>query len=404
MGAARNSAASGFSTVLKRREFRLLWLAGAQSLLGDQLARVALAILVFNRTGSDFATAAIYAWTFLPAIAGNMLLASMADRLPRRRLLILGDVARAGLLAVMSIPLVSLPLLAALLTVVVLIGSPWKAAESALVVDLLPEQDYPLGVGLRAATLQSTQLIGFAVGGFTVAIVGARLSLRVDAATFLVSAGLIFVGIRSRPAPGIVDHPSRSWLGGVRTILADRRLRMCLGFSSLLGLLVVPEGLAAPYADGLGAGPHAVGLLLAAGPAGVLGGSIVYSRFMRPRQRAQLLGPLAVASGVPLLACLLFDNLPVTLVLWALSGACTAYQIQVITDYVQVLPAGIRGQGMGLASASLLAVQGLGLLLGGALSQIASAPIAVATAGGAASMFAVALIIARRDIRAASIA
>jgi len=51
---------TGFAGVLRRREFRVLWLADIQSLLGDQIARVALAVLVFDRTQSGLATAAVY--------------------------------------------------------------------------------------------------------------------------------------------------------------------------------------------------------------------------------------------------------------------------------------------------------------------------------------------------------
>ncbi len=58
--------AAGFAAVLRGREFRLLWLADAQSLLGDQLARVALSVLVYDRTGSGLVTAVVYALTYLP--------------------------------------------------------------------------------------------------------------------------------------------------------------------------------------------------------------------------------------------------------------------------------------------------------------------------------------------------
>ena len=173
--------AAGFAAVLRGREFRLLWLADAQSLLGDQLARVALSVLVYDRTNSGLITAAVYALTFLPALLGSVLLGPLADRLPRRTLLVWGDVIRAVLLAVMTVRL-PVPALAVLLVLVVLVGTPWKAGETALVVDLLASEDCPVGLGLRAATVQAAQLAGFAVGGVAVAAVGARGALGLDAA------------------------------------------------------------------------------------------------------------------------------------------------------------------------------------------------------------------------------
>ena len=66
------SARTTFSEVLRVREFRWLWLAGVQSLLGDQLARVALSVLVFDRTRSPFETAIVYGLTFAPSIIGGI--------------------------------------------------------------------------------------------------------------------------------------------------------------------------------------------------------------------------------------------------------------------------------------------------------------------------------------------
>ena len=392
--------AAGFVAVLRGREFRLLWFADAQSLLGDQLARVALSVLVYERTGAGLITAAVYALTFLPALFGGVLLGPLADRLPRRALLIGGDVIRAALLAVMALPSLPVPVLAGLLVIVVLVGTPCKAAATALAVDLLTVEDYPVGLWLRAATVQVAQLAGFAVGGVAVAAVGARSALALDAATFLVSAVLIRLGVRARPPAAHTEtinaNGSQRWLHGTVTVLRNRRLRLLLGLSWLLGLLVIPEGLAAPYAHALGGGPRTVGVLLAAGPTGVLLGTLIYSRWLSASTRAKLLGPLAAVAGLPLLACATNPGLTVTCLLWALSGTCTAYQVQVVAEFVELISPSIRAQGIGLASAGLLAAQGIGLLLGGLLAQIGTAPLAITVAGATATLLGSALALARK--------
>ncbi len=403
---------STFRGVARSRELRWLWLAGAQSLLGDQLARVALAILVYDRTSSGLATAAVYALTFLPALAGNIALGPVVDRLRPRFVLVSGDLVRAGLLAAMALPHVPLAGLMLLLTLAVFIGSPWQSVETALVTDLVAERDLALGLGLRTATLQAAQLVGFAVGGVAVGLVGAPSALALDAVTFLVSAVVIRLGVRSRPAATYRSATgdgseaadavttdaggSEQWFAVVTAVLADRRLRTLLGFSCLLGLLVVPEGLAAPYAHGLQVGPFAVGLLLAAGPTGVLVGSLAFSRLTLPATRVRLVGPLAIASGLPLVASSFTAQLPVVLALWALTGAATAYHVQTITEYVHAVSPGRRAQAIGLASACLLTAQGVGLLAGGALSLWVGPPAAIATAGACASTAAVFLAVTRR--------
>jgi len=114
--AGRADRSTGFRSVFAEREFRWLWTAGVQSLLGDQLARVALSVLVFERTNSTLLTAAVYALTFLPAFFGGLLLGGLADRYPRRRVLIGCDVVRAVLLAAMALPGTSLLAVSGLLT------------------------------------------------------------------------------------------------------------------------------------------------------------------------------------------------------------------------------------------------------------------------------------------------
>ncbi len=392
--------AAGFTSLLRIREFRLLWLADVQSLVGDQLARVALSVLVYDRTGSGLATAAVYALTFLPALVGGVLLGPLADRLPRRALLVGGDLLRAALLAVMALPALPVPVLAGLLVAAVLVGTPWKAAESALVVDILTVEDYPTGLGLRTATGQAAQVVGFAVGGIAIAAIGARSALALDAVTFLISAAVIRLGVRNRPP---ATHPENAapespqrWLHGAATVLADPRLRLLLGLAWLLGLLVIPEGLAAPYAQHLGGGARTVGLLLAAGPTGVLLGTVCYTRLLSAPTRAALLGPLAAVAGIPLLLCATTPNLAVTCLLWALSGACTAYQVQVVAEFVHTISPSIRGQGLGIASAGLLAAQGIGLLAGGVITQVGTPTVAIVAAGAAATSLGTTLALTRR--------
>jgi MFS family permease len=391
--------------VTRVREFRWLWLADVQSLLGDQLARVALSVLVFQRTGSSILTAGTYALTFIPALIGSFLLGPLADRVPRRALLIAGDLLRALLIAIMAIPATPLGAMAVLLVVAVVIGTPWKAAETAMVGDILAGEGYVLGTGLRFATSQGSQLVGFALGGAAVAWIGPHVALALNAATFVVSALVIRLGVRERPAAQVVaerdgELTRQGWLTGIRLVAGDRRLRALLGLSWLAGLFVVPEGLAAPYAAMLGGGPKTVGVLLAATPAGTLVGALLLARFVRAEQRSALVGPLAILAGVPLLLCALHPGLAVTIVLWALTGALVSYQVQIIAEYVAAVANHARGQAIGVLTSGLLAIQGVGLLAAGVVSQWFATTTAIALAGGLAIVLAIPLALARRTQQA----
>ena len=385
-----------FGGLFRTRDFAVLYVAGTQSQLGDQLARVALSILVFARTGSGLATAATYALTFLPAFVGGLALSGLADSRPRRALMVTCDLVRAVLFALMSIPGLPLPLLCVLLVVAVMAGSPYSAAEPAVVADLFSGARYQAAVGLRTATSQAMQLAGFAVGGVVVALTGAEVALLIDAISFAGAGVLISIGLSHFPASVPGARTWRQLRGGARTIAGDARLRVLLGFAWLTAFWVLPEGLAAPFANDHGGGPVAVGLLLAANPTGSLIGTVVLTRWVRPASRSRRLGVLAIAAGLPLCACAGNPPIWVAVLLWGLCGAFSSYVVVVIAQFVMIVPTRVRGQAIGLASSSLLATQGIGLLIGGAATAWWGPAVAIAFAGAVGSSAAVCLTLIHR--------
>ena len=207
--------------------------------------------------------------------------------------------------------------------------------------------------------------------------------------------------MRDRPAANCDEDPlsplsPRSWHDGIRVVAHSRKLRALLGLSWLAGLFVVPEGLAAPYADALGGGPKTVGLLLAALPTGTLIGTLALSRYVNLERRTAVVGPLAVVAGLPLVACALRPDLALTLVLWTATGACTSYLVQVITEYTESVPNNRRGQAIAVLTSGMLAVQGIGLFLGGVLSQALATTTTIAACGAFAVVLAAPLALGRR--------
>jgi predicted MFS family arabinose efflux permease len=388
-----------FRDVLKVAEFRALWLADAQSLIGNQLARVALAVLVFERTGSTALTALTYALTFLPAILGGALLSGLADRYPRRRVMIWCDLVRAVLVAVMALPAMPIAALCALLVLVVFLGAPFSAAETATLPQILEGDRFVVGQAVRTITDQAGQLAGFAAGGVVIAAVGARTGLAIDAITFLLSALIIWSGVRQRPSArnaSTQDNYLCSLAEDLRLIVNSTVLRTLLAFGWLAAFYIAPEGLAAPYAAEDNGGAAAVGLLLAALPAGTAVGTWLLVRLFPPPRRVRMIGPLAVAAGLALLPCVLQPNVAVSCALWFGCGLCCAYQVPAAATFVQATPEAQRGQVYGLASAGLIAVQGAGIVLFGLLGGQLHAHGAVALAGAAGAVAAAFIAITGR--------
>ncbi|MBO3750512.1 MFS transporter [Streptosporangiaceae bacterium NEAU-GS5] len=381
-----------YGEVIAIGEFRAVWLAQGMSLLGDQLAQVALAVLVYNRTGSPLATAAVYALTYLPPIVGGPLLAGLADRYPRRRVMLLCDVARAMLVALMAVPGMPFPVLCVLVFCVVLLGAPFSAARAALLPEVLEGDRYVTGSALQNMTNQAVQMLGFAAGGALIAGLGPYRALALDAATFLASALTLVAGVRRRVAPVAAGSDTSSvWAmmrAGGRLVFGDRRLRTLVLFAWLCGFYVLPEGLAVPYAAGLDDGglvpvPVATGLLMAAMPTGTVLGAFVFGRYVTPTRRLRVMGWMAMLTCAPLIVCAMRPPLHVVLILWVLSGIGGAYQLAANAAFVQCVPPERRGQAFGLVQSGLLAVQGVGILVGGALAQELGPEPVVALAGAA---------------------
>lgn len=395
-----------FRDVFGIAEFRALWLAQLLSVAGDQLARVAMTVLVYDRTHSALLTAATYAVTFLPWVIGGLALSGLADRLPRREVMVTCDVARLILVCLMALvslkdrSAVALWIMVALLFVVTLLDSPFKSARSAITPDILTGERYVLGVAVNQTTFQVGQVAGFALGGLVVAVLGVRTALVIDAATFAASALLVRLWVRRRPAAADQSAGRRSPLGdmaaGVRLVFGDRTLRTLMMLGWLVAFYVVPMGLAAPYAASFRSSlpvPVVTGLVFAACPFGTALGAVVVGRLIPQARRQRLMGPMAVAACGLLLLCLLRPGLVAALLIIAASGACATYQLAANAAFVAAVPPQRRGQAFGLANGGMQVTQGLWIIAAGAAasSSAITPAVAIAISGGLGAVLAAAL-------------
>jgi MFS family permease len=371
--------------VLSVREFRWLWLAQVQSVIGDQFAQVAIAILVYHRTGSPFLTALAYALTYLPPILGGPVLSGLADILPRREVMIACDLLRVATVGFMAVPSMPFWGLCTLLFCTVLVGAPFSAARAALLPDILDSRLLTLGSALGNITHQASQILGFVTGAAVVAALQPRWTLAIDAVTFGVSTLIIGSAIRWRPVPRRETGRRRpsAWAvtgEGIRVVFGNPTLRTLLLFGWLAGFYIVPEGLAAPYARHLGGSAVTVGLLMAAIPFGTVLGGIVLAR-IETRWQLRAMGWMAMGSCAPLVGCVWDPPLWTVLVLWLLAGIGGAFQLAAAPAFVSALDAGNRASAFGVAQSGLYAVQGLGILGGGGAAQLLGVPVAVSLAG-----------------------
>ncbi len=399
MSEQTGSGTSTYGKVWANREARGLLIGQALSELGDQAARVAIALLVLQETGSALYSALVLALTYLPGFLGAAALSGLADRLPRRTLMIVCDLIRAALMAALvvlaakSSPLVWL---FAFLLVAEFVAMPFGAARGALYPDVLTERNvYVRGQALSRSVHLITQVVGAVVGGALVGWLSPAAALAVDCASFLLSALLVTLFVRRRPAPDPMPTSPRRALDdaidGTRELFRDpvRRSITLLGWGAGL-FLVAPEAVALAYRPDLA--PVVGGVLLAAVPAGSAVGALMMPR-LPMRDQLRLLLPLAALSALPLFATSIDPPPLVAGALWFVAGFLQAFVLTVISAVTLFTAPHRRGRVMGVAAAGFNIASACSFALVGYLATLtAIGPARAVSLAGAGGLVLVAVL------------
>jgi MFS family permease len=391
-----------FRDVFAVREFRALWFSEVLSVAGDRLALVALTLLVFQHTGSSLFAAITYAAGYLPWVIGGLFLADVADRRPRRSVMVVCDVVRAVLVAAMVIPNVPIGVLVALLFATTMFAPPFESARAAITPDILPGERYALGTAVIQTTFLAGQVLGAVGGGLAVAFIGVRPALVIDAATFVLSGAFIGLGVRSRPAAARPEGAESSALArmrdGFQLLFGDQALRTLLLLGWLVAFYTIPEGVAAPYAASLGGGSIATGLVLASTVFSTTIVTPLFSRLVRPRRRLAWMGPLAVLTCATLVLTALRPSLAVSLVIFSLSAAFGVYQLAANTAFVVRVPNDRRAQAFGIANMGVIVGQGAAFVAAGAAAEVVAPAVVIAVGGGIGAIVGLVLTLRWRHV------
>jgi MFS family permease len=376
---------------LQLRFFRRLWLADIVSLLGDWAGRLALTVLVFERTGSDAWAAGVTAVSLAGFVGVGQVLATLADRHGRVAVMLAADAARAALFLTMLLP-VPVGVLLVLAFLAGLATPPFEAARSAALPDLVPEERYGDALALAGISVQSSLVVGYALGGVLLTLVDPEVALAINALSFLVSAALL-LELRHTAAAEPASFPAtvgRRLGDGFASIFRDRLVRRALSIVAVLGALgTVGEALVVPYGKDVGLPQGAVGLLAAAVPIGTLIATAAIATGGRDHHRllrnAAWCGAVTSAAAAPLFW--LEAGGGFAFVAFAIAGGIFAVSIPTNTVIGMRLSRDTRASAMGIAVGVLMGSQAVGAALGGVAASRFSSPQAIAAALAGAALF-----------------
>jgi hypothetical protein len=181
--------------VLRHRDFRYLWLAQSSSVIGDCIVIVALALFVIELTGSATDLGLVLAASSLPLVAFLLLGGVWADRLPRHRVMVVTDLVRFTLHALLAVLIFTGDVrIWQLIAIEALFGTAeafFRPAANGLLPQTVPESEIQQAQGLSALSNNIGEFAGPALATALVLGLGAGWAFALDAATFLLSAALL---------------------------------------------------------------------------------------------------------------------------------------------------------------------------------------------------------------------
>jgi MFS family permease len=392
-----------FRELFSVREYRALYASLLVNWLGDYLSRAAITVLVYQQSKSVVLSAAAFAVSFLPWVIGGTLLSALAERYPYRSVLIVTDLFRMVMIALLLIPHLPIPLMLVLVFVASLGTPPTQSARSALMPMVVGRDKLPMALAINATTSQAAQVVGYLAGATLAAVLSPRIALSIDVATFAVSATLVALGVHHRPAAR--DRAQRTHLlresgEGFRLVFGQQTLRSITIMMFVLTMFaVVPEGLAAAWAaqgnpDDASRGLDQ-GLIMAAGPIGFVVGGVLISRLAGTARRNRMIRPLAVASALVLIPAMAGPPAPIVAILVAVSGICQGGLSPTLNGkFVLILPHGFRARAFGVVQGGMQLSQFAAVIITGLLADRFWLPLVVGlwSLGGTVAM---AVLVAR---------
>jgi MFS family permease len=383
---------------LRLPAFRRLALVRFVDELGDWMAEIALAVLVFDRTGSPIATAALFlALQFAPALVTPPLVARLESIHSRISLPVLNAVQAAAFagLAILSTDFSLLPViaLAGLAGALAVTGRALTRATAATVLapqGLLREGNALLNIGFTAGAAA-----GPALAGLVVATAGPRTALFADAASFAAVAVLLATASSlPRARPDSVRWTTRLRMG-LSYVSSHRQLRLLLTAQAVAFVffaIVIPIEVVFAKRT-LDAGDGGYGALLASWGAGMVIGGLAFA--VLRRTPLHILLPIStLAIGCAYLATGAAPTLLVACAASAVGGAGNGVQwVALMTAVQQLTHADYQARVISLLESLAAAMPGLGFVIGGGVAAIFDPRASFAVAGaGVLVVLAVAVV------------
>jgi len=388
LGRGLRGLAVDISPLAEYRDFRLLWGGQLVSLIGRQVTVVAIPFQIYQVSRSSLAVGLLGVAQVVPYIVFSLIGGAIADRYDRRKVLLVTQTLLATCsvaLAVMAFRRVeSLPLLYVLGALIAALSASDLPSESAIVPNLVAPRHLAPALSLNFAQFQASLVVGPAIGGVVVSVLGLPFAYLLDAASFAAALAAIILIAAQPPSGASTQNPLRAIVDGLHFV--SRRGEITGGFAIDLSAMIfgMPRAVFPALAAGtFNGGAAVVGLLYSASGLGATLGSLLsgFVGRIRHQGRAVILSAMLWGIAIALFA-LSGSSLPLALALLAIAGAADIISAICRNTIIQtVAPDNLRGRAS--AANSMVVVGGpyLGDLRVGSMAAAFGAEVSVLTGG-----------------------
>ena len=375
---------------LRHRNFRLFAAGQVISLIGTWMQQVAQSWLIFRLTQSSLLLGAVSFASQIPVFLVSPIGGHVADRVDRRRIMIVTQSASMALALVLAALTLThrvrewhIILLAILLGVVNAFDLP---ARQAALVQMVEREDLMNAIALNSSMFNGARVVGPAIAGLLVAAIGEGWCFFANGVSYIA----VIVGLLMMRMPAIREGQALSGtaieniMEGFRYVAHTAPIRALLLLIGVISFCAMPYAVLMPvFAENiLHAGARGLGILMGASGLGALIGSVALAMRSSVRGLGRWVAVSAGTFGAALAAFALSRSFVLSALLLVPVGATMMIQMASSNTLIQsMVPDALRGRVMSVYSMMFMGMGPLGSLLAGSVAEHAGAPIAVAAGG-----------------------
>jgi MFS family permease len=375
----------GAFAALRHRDFRLYYLGQALSLIGTWMQGTAQGWLVLELTDSPLKLGVVTAVSSIPTFLFTLYAGAVADRGDKRRIILWANVvalASAVSLGVFTqTALVTYPMVLAVAFALGTASAFEVPTRQSFFVELVGKEDLPNAIALNSMQFNATRIVGPAVAGWLIGIVGTAACFFANAVSYLFVIGSL-LGMRLPPFErpernGDALENIREGLAYIRSVRPVRTLVWLIAAMSVLGF---PYVMLLPVfaRDVLQVGAKGLGALAAATGVGAVGGGLALAALSGRVRRGRMMLAGALACSAAIFGFAASRSFPLSLALLAAVGFTMTLTTANANALLQsVVPDHLRGRVMSVYVFMFVGTAPLGALQAGAVSKWLGAPIAL---------------------------